>query len=63
MLKVSVLMPIYNTNEQHLREAIESVLRQTFDDFEFLILNKYKKICPHLFSYYRDFMKGLLKDE
>ena len=37
--KVSVLTPIYNTNPQHLREMIESVLNQTFDDFEFLILN------------------------
>ncbi len=36
---VSVLMPIYNTNESHLREAIESILRQSFEDFEFLILN------------------------
>ena len=39
MPKVSVLMPVYNTNETHLREAIESVLSQTFRDFEFLILN------------------------
>ena len=37
--KVSVLTPIYNTNSQHLREMIESILNQTFDNFEFLILN------------------------
>jgi len=37
--KVSVLTPIYNTNPQHLREMIESILNQTFDNFEFLILN------------------------
>ena len=37
--KVSVLTPIYNTNPQYLRECIESVLNQTFKDFEFLILN------------------------
>lgn len=37
--KVSVLTPIYNTNTQHLREMIESILGQTFTDFEFLILN------------------------
>jgi len=37
--KVSVLTPIYNTNPQHLRECIESILNQTFTDFEFLILN------------------------
>ena len=37
--KVSVLTPIYNTNPAHLREMIESILNQTFTDFEFLILN------------------------
>ncbi len=37
--RVSVLTPIYNTNPQHLRECIESILAQTFTDFEFLILN------------------------
>ena len=36
-MKVSVLMPIYNTNENYLRQAIESILNQTFQDFEFLI--------------------------
>lgn len=37
--RVSVLTPIYNTNPVHLREMIESILHQTFTDFEFLILN------------------------
>ena len=37
--RVSVLTPIYNTNPGHLREMIESILNQTFTDFEFLILN------------------------
>ena len=37
--RVSVLTPIYNTNPAHLREMIESILAQTFTDFEFLILN------------------------
>lgn len=37
--KVSVLLPIYNTQEKHLREALESVLNQTFKDFELLIIN------------------------
>lgn len=39
MPRVSVLTPIYNTNPTHLREMIESILNQTFTDFEFLILN------------------------
>lgn len=39
MPRVSVLTPIYNTNPAHLRQCIESILNQTFTDFEFLILN------------------------
>jgi len=39
MPKVSVLMPVYNTAEEFLREAIESILNQTFTDFEFIIIN------------------------
>jgi hypothetical protein len=35
---VSVLMPVYNA-EAHLHEAIESILRQTHRDIEFLILD------------------------
>jgi glycosyltransferase involved in cell wall biosynthesis/ADP-heptose:LPS heptosyltransferase len=36
---VSVLVPVYNTNPEHLREAIDSILRQTFTNFELVILN------------------------
>jgi len=36
--KVTVLMPVYN-GELFLREAIESILNQTFHDFEFLIID------------------------
>lgn len=32
-------MPIYQTYEIYLREAIQSVLLQTYSDFEFLIVN------------------------
>lgn len=35
---VTVLMPVYNA-DKYLREAIDSVLSQTFEDFEFLILD------------------------
>lgn len=36
--KVSVVMGVYN-GEKHLAEAIESILQQTFSDFEFIIVN------------------------
>ena len=42
MPKISVIMPVYNTNPSYLRRAITSVLNQTFSDFEFLILNDYE---------------------
>lgn len=35
---VSVVMPVYNS-EKYIKEAIESVLAQTFNDFEFIIVN------------------------
>lgn len=54
-MKVSVLTPVYRTDERFLREAIESVLSQTFSDFEFLLLDD----CPEdsreaLITSYRD---------
>ena len=36
--KISVIMSVYN-GEKYLREAIESILAQTFTDFEFVIVN------------------------
>lgn len=36
--KVSVILTVYN-HQELVKEAIESVLRQTFDDFELIIVN------------------------
>jgi len=36
--KVSVVMSVYN-GERYLREAIDSILNQTFKDFEFITIN------------------------
>ena len=36
--RISVIMSVYN-GERYLREAIESILNQTFADFEFIIVN------------------------
>lgn len=35
---ISVIMPVFN-GEKYLHEAIKSILSQTFDDYEFLIIN------------------------
>lgn len=39
MPKVSILVPLYNTEPEHLRAMIDSVLTQTWTDFELLLLN------------------------
>jgi len=36
--KISVLMPAYNA-ERYIGEAIESILRQTFTDYELIIVD------------------------
>ena len=38
MPQISVLMSAYNA-QKYIRETIESVLYQTFKDFEFIIIN------------------------
>lgn len=39
MPKVSFLMSNYNTPSEYLKKALDSVLSQTFDDFEVVIIN------------------------
>ena len=36
--KISVVMPVYN-GERFLREAVDSILNQTYKDFEFIIID------------------------
>lgn len=42
MPKISVIMPAYNA-EKYIAEAIDSILGQTYGDFEFIILNDHSK--------------------
>ena len=56
---VSVIMPTYNV-EKYVGEAIESILNQTYENFEFIIVDvcstdmtyeickKYANFCLHL---------------
>ncbi|ABR54312.1 glycosyl transferase family 2 [Methanococcus vannielii SB] len=36
--KVSVIMSVYNEKEEYLKKAIESILTQTYQNFEFIII-------------------------
>lgn len=38
MPRISILMSIYNETIKQIRESIDSVLRQTYSDFEFIII-------------------------
>ena len=38
MVKISVILPVYN-GEKYIKKAVESVLSQTFTDFELIIIN------------------------
>lgn len=40
MVKISVVIPIYNSRE-YLRESIESVIAQTYHDWEVLVINEF----------------------
>ena len=37
-IKLSIIMSVYNT-EKYLPKSIDSILCQTFEDFEFIIIN------------------------
>ena len=38
MVKISIIMPVWN-EEKYLSKAIDSVLNQTFNDWELIIVN------------------------
>ena len=39
MVPISVVMPVFNTAEEYLKEAVDSILGQTFEEFEYIILD------------------------
>ena len=64
MPKVSVLMPVYNTKEEFLRESIESILHQTFQEFELIILDDgSSNDVESIVRTYKDTRIGFYKNE
>lgn len=51
-ITISVIMAVYNTPIEYLEESIQSVLNQTYKDFEFIIVNDYsdEKTTNYLMS-------------
>ena len=56
MPKVSVCLAVYKTNPEYLKECIESILNQTYSDFEFLIVDDCPedKECEKIIQSYKD---------
>lgn len=46
MPTVSVIIPIYNPEEVWLERSVTSVIEQTFDDIECIIVNDSPEYCP-----------------
>lgn len=51
---ISIIMPVYKTDKEFLKESIESVLNQTFKNFEFIIINSSQDECEDLILSYDD---------
>ena len=61
--KITVLMTVYN-GERYLKECMDSVLGQTFRDFEFLIIDDYSTDSSRdLIKSYKDSRIRLIENE
>lgn len=63
MPKVSVVMPVFNA-ESYVNEAIDSILSQTFVDFEFIIINDCSTDLSHqIIKSYKDDRIKIINNE
>ena len=63
-MKLSVIMPVYNTKAEYLTVAIESVLAQSFSDFELLIVDDGSDdICMKCLKKYDDQRIRIIRNE
>jgi glycosyltransferase involved in cell wall biosynthesis len=52
--KISVIMSVYNEPEKYIKQSIESILNQTFEDFEFIVIldNPKNKVAENIIGRY-----------
>ena len=58
-MEISVIMSCHNSNKEHLKQSIESILNQTYNDFEFLIADNGENF--DLKSFLNDFKDNRIK--
>ena len=53
MPKITVLLPVYNS-DKYIRESIDSIIAQSFTDWDMLILNEYgsSEVCTSIVKEY-----------
>ena len=62
--RISVLLPTYNTKIEYIKEAIDSILKQTYHDFELLILDdgSDKYVQDFVLTYHDDRIRYFYKN-
>ncbi len=50
--KISIVVPMYNTDETFFKELIESIEKQTYSNWELILADGSEKINPNLKEYY-----------
>ncbi len=69
MAKISIIVPMYNS-EKHIKKCLESILNQTYEDFELLLINDgstditesiIKKYDDDRIKYYKNENQGIGK--
>lgn len=52
--KISVIIPVYKTQENHFRKSVNSVLEQSLQDFEIILVTDGPKICDKICEEYAE---------
>ena len=47
-IKVSIIVPIYNTNVKYLDECVTSIIKQSYKDLEIILLKKDQELMKFM---------------